>query len=107
MKIIGKELEEIESGITKELSQELIQILKEIIKNQKGIFYVDCFKMLTRNFEKLLKVIEILLENESYFLTSNYMFGNTYIGKREKIYRAANKTKEMYEKIKKESFIVK
>ena len=35
------------------------------------------------------------------------MFGNTYIGKREKIYRAAHTTKEMYEKIKKESFIVK
>lgn len=104
-KIIEKELKEIESGTTKELSQELIQILKEIIKYPNGIFYVDCFKMLTRNFEKLLKVIEILLENEAYFLTSNYMLGNTYIGKREKIYRAAHTTKEMYEKMKEERFL--
>lgn len=105
VKIVGKELKGTESGITKELSQELMQILKNIIKDQKGILYVDCFKMLTRNFEKLLKVIGVLLENESYFLTSNYMIGNTYIGKREKIYRAAHTTKEMHEKIKKESFL--
>lgn len=104
-KIIGKKLKEVESGITKELSQDLTQILKNIIQNQEGVFYVDCFKMLTRNFEKLLKVIEILLENEAYFLTSNYMIGNTYIGKREKIYRAVHTTKEMYEKIKEENFL--
>lgn len=105
VKIVGKELKETESGITKELSQELIQVLKDIIQNQEGVFYVDCFKMLTRNFEKLLKVIEVLLENEAYFLTSNYMLGNTYIGKRKEVYRAAHTTKEMYEKIKEEGFL--
>lgn len=102
---VGKELKETESGITKELSQELIQILKSITEEPEGILYVDCFKMLTRNFEKLLKVIEILLENEAYFLTSNYMLGNTYIGKRENIYRAAHTTKEIYEKMKEERFL--
>lgn len=105
VKTVGKELEETESGITKELSEDLIQILGNIIQDQGGIFYVDCFKMLTRNFEKLLKVIEVLLENESYFLTSNYMLGNTYIGKREKIYRAAHTRKEVHEKIKSEGFL--
>lgn len=104
-KIVEKKLKEIESGITKELSQELIYILKDIIEDQKGIFYVDCFKMLTRNFEKLLKVIEVLLENEAYFLTSNYMIGNTYIGKRENIYKAAHTAKEAREKIKEDRFL--
>lgn len=102
---VGNKLKEIESGITKELSQDLIQILKNIIKDKEGILYVDCFKMLTRNFEKLAKVIEIILENEAYFLTSNYMIGNTYVAKRKKIYRAAHTTKEAYEKVKKGSFL--
>lgn len=104
IEIVEKKLKEVESGITKELSRDLVQILENIIQAQEGILYVDCFKMLTRNFEKLLKVIEVLLENGAYFLTSNYMIGNTYIGKREKIYRAAHTRKEVYEKIKEEGF---
>lgn len=97
-------IKEVQSGITEELSTQLIKILECIAKGQIDVFYVDCFKMLTRNFDKLLKVLEIVLENEGCFLTSNYMITDTYIGKRSNIYRAAHTIKEMKEKMKDSEF---
>lgn len=92
-------LQEVESGINDGFSQELLKIIKNIIEYKGRVFYVDCFKMATRNFEKLLKIIEILLENEVCFLTSNYLLTSTYIGKRSQIYRAAHNEKEMAKKL--------
>lgn len=100
-----KYLSRIESGIEEELAPDLIQLLNSIIQLTGSAFYSDCFKMLTRNFEKLLKVIEILLENDCCFLTSNYMLTNTYIGKRTKLYRAAHTTAEMERKMKDSAFL--
>ena len=95
-----------ECGIDSGYSKQIFDILSELIKEGKGLLYVDCFKMLTRNFEKLLKVIEILLENECFFLTSNYLITNTYIGKRDNIYRAAHTTKQIQEKFEDEAFFM-
>ena len=89
---------DIMSGINKDFSENLIKMLDDIIKNENNVFYADCFKMITRNFGKLLKIIEILLENDKIILTSNYLIENSYIGKRSNILRAAHKQEEVLRK---------
>lgn len=44
--------------------------------------YFDSFKMLTRNIEKLLFVINFVLANEGVFATANYFISNGYIERR-------------------------
>jgi hypothetical protein len=52
--------------------------------------YIDCFKMLTRNVEKLLSVMEYLLTRGSAVVTINYYIENGYAERRTKIIRAAS-----------------
>lgn len=101
-----KIVEDTQSGISEEFDEGLIAQLNNTLKEQEpSVFYVDSFKMLTRNFEKLLKVLEILLENDKIFLTSNYLITTSYIGKREKIYKAAHNNKEVIEKLNDTGFL--
>lgn len=102
--LADKNLKETKSGISEEFSPELINLLENIIKNKNNILYVDSFKMLTRNFRKLLFVIEILLENECGLLTSNYLIKKSYIGKRTEILRAAHTIKEVTKKMESKEF---
>lgn len=100
-------VKEIQSGINENLSEELLNYLNSLIENNKtSVFYVDCFKMITRNFEKLLKIMEILLENDKIILTSNYLITSSYIGKRTEVYRAAHNNKEMMKKMEDENFLL-
>lgn len=95
-----KWIKDIQSGINENFSNELLNYLNDIIESKEiSVFYVDCFKMITRNFEKLLKVMEILLENNKIILTSNYLISDSYIGKRTQIYRAAHNNKDMIKKM--------
>ena len=94
-----------QSGINEKFSEAVINYLREILKNKnKSVFYTDCFKMITRNFEKLLQTMEILLENDKIILTSNYLITNSYIGKRENLYRAVHCIDEMISKMKHPDF---
>lgn len=97
-------IKDIKSGINQEISNQLINKLKDIIKEKNGVLYVDCFKMITRNFKQLLFVIEILLENECGLVTSNFLITDSYIGKREFLLRAAHTTNEVKEKLKNSQF---
>lgn len=93
-------LKEVQSGINENFTNDLLEYINDILENEEvKVFYADCFKMITRNFEKLLKIIEILLENDRIILTSNYLIMNSYIGKRMEIYRAAHNTKDMNDKL--------
>lgn len=71
--------------------------LKDIAEN-KQVFFADCFKMVSRNIEKLFVVIEYLLANDAIFVTSNYLLGHTYAEKRKEVLRAAS-GKKPYEDI--------
>lgn len=98
-------VKETQSGINPEFSNSLINCLSEIVKDEKdAIFYSDCFKMITRNFEKLLKIIEFLLENNKTILTSNYLITESYIGKRECLYKAVHYTDDVINKMKHPDF---
>lgn len=58
----------------------------------KAPLVLDSFKGLTRNIEKLLLVMELLLGRGAAFVTSNYYFENGHVEKRAKPLRAMNST---------------
>ena len=61
--------------------RELTANLRMCAKHQVP-FAVDSFKACTRNIEKLLIIIEYLLQNGTEFVTSNYMIANGYLERR-------------------------
>lgn len=63
------------------------------------IFYVDCFKGLSRNFEKILHVLQIILQSEKAFVTCNYYISDGRIEKRKKILRASHSQKDMFDNV--------
>lgn len=89
-----------QSGISPNLSNELLSIIKQIINSDRKYFFTDCFKITSRNMEKLFRVIEILLQRNKVFLTNNYYIANNYVAKRTKILRAAHTRKEIETKMK-------
>ena len=97
----NKVFEDKMSGISEDFSKNLINQLNLLTKDKgASIFYADCFKMITRNFEKLLKVIDFFINNDKILLTSNYLIKNDYIGKRQELYRASHTNKEFLERLK-------
>lgn len=50
--------------------------------------------MLSRNFEKVLHILQIILENDRAFVTCNYYMRNGVIEKRKKLLRAAHNAGE-------------
>jgi len=85
----------VEDGVTVEMNEHLIYTLKQAIEIKELGFFTDSFKYLTRNYEKLLKVIEYLIENNSSCCTFNYYISNCYIYKRNKILRPSHKSREV------------
>lgn len=82
-------------GYTLEFDDDLKQILGSVISGDLDVFFVDSFKTLARNFEKVLHVLQIVLENNKIFVTSNYYISDGYIEKRRKIRRAAHNEQDM------------
>ncbi len=90
-----------QSGISSIFSDELLSIIKHVINTSSmKYFFTDCFKHTSRNIEKLFKVIEILLQRDKVFLTTNYYISNNYVAKRTKILRASHTSKDVEYKLK-------
>lgn len=83
-------------GYTLEFDDFLKETIGEVIAGKMDAFFVDSFKMLSRNFEKILHVLQIILEHDKVFVTSNYYISNGYLEKRRKIQRAAHNSKEVF-----------
>lgn len=84
----------IENGFTLEFNGILKDMLDDLINGTSEVFYVDNFKMIARNFEKVLHVLEIVLQNNKVFCTSNYYVSRNHIEKRKRIQRAAHNDKD-------------
>lgn len=78
------------SGISPYIDDKLIDTLKLLYDDKVEVVYFDCFKMLTRNFKKLIKVLEFVLINDGLFVTSNYLMRNGYLEKRTNLIRPAH-----------------
>jgi len=83
------------NGISEELDINLLEVIGETLAGITDFFYIDCFKMLTRNLNKLLRVFEILLEKDKIIVTANYYISNGHVEKRKRILRAAHDEKDM------------
>ena len=82
-------------GYSLEFDDYLKEELGKLISGKVDLFYVDCFKGLTRNFEKILHVLQIILQSGKAFVTCNYYISNGRIEKRRKILRAFHSEKGM------------
>lgn len=65
-------------------------MLNAIEKEELDLFFTDSFKLVTRNFEKLLKTMEFVLQRNKIFITCNYMISNGYVAKRLGLLRATH-----------------
>lgn len=83
-------------GYTLKFDHKLEEAIGDVISGNVEAFYVDCFKMLSRNFEKILHVLQILLEHDKAFITCNYYISNGHLEKRRKILRAAHTEEEAF-----------
>lgn len=97
-----KEDSVIEDGVSPYFNQKLCTDLNNAILNKDIGFFTDSFKLLTRSYEKLLKTIQYLLENDSKFLTFNYYISNGYIARRLTLLRPVHDLIEF-----KNKFIIK
>ena len=85
-----------ESVISPVFNNQLINMIKQVINTDMPYFFIDCFKHLTRNVEKLFQILEILLQRNKVLLTSNYYIASNYVAKRTKLLRATHKTEEIF-----------
>ena len=81
-------------GYSGKFDDSLRGYLNKIDANIIKIFAVDNFKFVSRNFEKLLKVMEFILSRGAVFSTSNFYLENGYVEKRKTILRAAHSLEE-------------
>ena len=87
-------------GYSLEFDDVLKEELSNVISGRADIFYVDCFKGLSRNFEKkILHVLQIILQSEKAFVTCNYYISDGRIEKRRKILRAFHSQKNMFDNV--------
>ncbi|MBQ9279863.1 MAG: hypothetical protein IJ215_02285 [Clostridia bacterium] len=106
--LVKESLEDVQSGINEKSSQNLLENLKFVLADTgPTVFFTDSFKMVTRNFEKLMKILEILLENNKTFLTCNYFITSSYIAKRQNMYKAAHVYSDVRKKINDSDFLVR
>lgn len=87
---IGNVVKTITNGISDELTDGLIKLLKGILDKESSLFYVDSFKYLSRNFELNLKVLQLLITNNAMFLTNNFLIANGYVSRRRDIVRSSH-----------------
>lgn len=77
-------------GFSLEIDPMLCQILQRLANQNQGVFIGDSFKFVTRNFEKLIKILEFILTHNICFVTPNYFIANGCVAQRINLLRAAH-----------------
>jgi hypothetical protein len=83
------------SGYAPDIDPDLRRILDLIRAGEGEFFFTSTFKWLTRNPQKLLRVIESLLSWNRSYVTSNYLIGRDYCAKRQPLIRPPHTVVEM------------
>ena len=91
-----KKSEVICDGYTLDFDEVLKQTLGQVLDGKVDVFFSGCFKMISRNFEKVLHVLEILLEHDKKIVTVNYYISNNYLEKRKPLIKASHDAKELF-----------
>lgn len=90
----GKFIEEVRSGMDPEIDGELIRQLQSL-EPKNRVFLSDSFKAITRNPDKLFKVIEYILRTNSMLVTSNFHITNGYVARRNSLLKPGHNKKDM------------
>lgn len=83
-------------GYSGEIDSLLAKYLKQCEDGVLDVFLSDSFKALTRNFEKLISIIEFLLTRDCAFVSSNYYIENGHVEQRIKLLRPAHYARDMF-----------
>ncbi|TWH46761.1 hypothetical protein [Sporomusa sp. KB1] len=95
------------SGMDPTIDNNLLRNLQAIANKHVNIFFVDSFKMLSRNPDKLFKVIDFVLRHGSSFVSFNYFINNGYVSRRRSLLKPAHLTKEIRYKLHKSDGLTK
>lgn len=83
-------------GYSQELPPALINHLLHFETSDCSIFVSDSFKAVTRNFARLLDILEFLLTRGHAFVTTNYYIENGHVEQRSSLLRPAHTSSEMF-----------
>lgn len=86
-------------GYSEEIDPELCRILRSVIHNEQDVFFSDSFKFITRNFNKLINVLEFLLTHNVCFVTPNFYIENGCVERRTNLLKASHSAEEMLFKL--------
>lgn len=73
----------------------LLRSLQNISADTYNGLAVDSFKIASRNFAKLMDILEFLLTHDHFFVSSNFYIQNGHVERRLKPLRAGHTAKEM------------
>ena len=74
---------------------QLLEVLRSLSPSSRSIFLVESLKAATRNFEKLLDILEFLLTHDLKFASTNFYIENGHVERRIKPLRAGHTSKEI------------
>ena len=86
-------------GYSREIDPQLAKTLRDLAEIKSPIFVSDSFKYVTRNFSKLMDIIEFLLTRNIAFVTANVYLENGYAERRIKLLRASHGKAAWLEKL--------
>lgn len=88
-------IESLFDGYSPEIDAPLMKILQERFSAPNGTFITGAFKMVSRNPEKLMRVLEYLLTHGGAFVSCNYYLENGHVERRIKPLKAPHTTLEV------------
>ena len=77
----------VSSGIDPRLDSQLLKILRQVKARESNLFFSASFKSITRNPEKLLFLINRVLECGGMVLTPNNLLSPSYLARRDPLLR--------------------
>ena len=86
-------------GYSSKIDPGLYRTLQMLEGQGQGTFVSDSFKFLTRNFEKLVKILEFLLTHNICFATPNFYIENGCVERRIELLKASHTIHELEQKI--------
>lgn len=97
--VLGKKNTVVLSGMDETIGTKLQLYLDSIRKGELSGFFTDSFKTLSRSSNKLFKVMEFVLEQDSSVVTINYFIRNGYVAKRKHLIRPMHNDSELVKKL--------
>jgi len=74
--------------------------MKNALTRNEYIFIVSCFKMISRNIEKLFRILDFVLCCNRMCVTANYLIANGHVERRNPILPASHGETDAYQKLK-------